>query len=178
MRLHQQTFLLGAAVFAAIIARLFWHVPNMVPTLAVALVLFRQLSFSKAMLSLVFLQVFSDVLLSPQTGFAAFGTWSWFTYSGYIGLMAFALLSGQRWRASQTLLFAAPMSVAYWAWTNFGTWLLSGMYQHTLAGLVQCYALALPFLRNSVVADCTWVAALLLLQHVFAKRGQMVAAAA
>lgn len=44
----------------------------------------------------------------------------------------------------------------FWIWTNFGVWLVSGMYPHSLTGLVTCYFLALPFLKNSIIAAIVW----------------------
>ena len=35
--------------------------------------------------------------------------------------------------------------------TNFACWV--GFYPHTLAGLAECYTLAIPFFRNSLVGD-------------------------
>lgn len=44
-------------------------------------------------------------------------------------------------------------SLVFFAITNFTVWLSSDMYAHTWSGLVECYTLALPFLRNGAVAD-------------------------
>ena len=40
--------------------------------------------------------------------------------------------------------------------TNFAVWLSSGMYAHTLSGLTQCYTMALPFLRNTLLSDLVY----------------------
>ena len=37
--------------------------------------------------------------------------------------------------------------------SNFATWLFQNMYPKTLAGLVQCYTLAIPFFRGTFAAD-------------------------
>jgi hypothetical protein len=43
--------------------------------------------------------------------------------------------------------------VLFFAVTNFGVWLVSGMYGHTLQGLAACYVAAIPFLQNTIAGD-------------------------
>jgi hypothetical protein len=45
-------------------------------------------------------------------------------------------------------------SAQFYLITNFGTWIGSNMYPHTLTGLIECYVVALPFFRNSTLAYC------------------------
>lgn len=44
-------------------------------------------------------------------------------------------------------------SLLFFAITNFGSWLWFGGYDHTPAGLMQCYAAALPFFRYTLTGD-------------------------
>ncbi len=41
-------------------------------------------------------------------------------------------------------------SIVFFVFTNFGVWLVSGMYAHNSIGLIQCFTNALPFFRNSL----------------------------
>ncbi len=36
--------------------------------------------------------------------------------------------------------------------TNFGVWLVGGLYDHNIKDLILCYTLALPFLINSIIS--------------------------
>ena len=47
-------------------------------------------------------------------------------------------------------------SFGFWIWTNFGVWLTSHLYPKSFAGLIACYTLALPFLRNALLGDLIW----------------------
>ena len=132
-----------------------------VPILAIIMVCLRGMSLKVAVPSILSLLFMSDILLSPATGFAAFGYWSIFTYSGYLALTLFVLCNGKNWQSSKQLLMTVPCGFAYWLWTNFGTWVVSGMYQHNIAGLSNCFIQGLPFLRNAVLGDLLWVASLL-----------------
>jgi uncharacterized protein DUF6580 len=56
-------------------------------------------------------------------------------------------------------------SVFFFVVTNFAVWLAGGMYTHTWSGFIQCYAMALPFFRNTALSDSFYTA---LLFSVFA----------
>lgn len=44
--------------------------------------------------------------------------------------------------------------------TNFGVWATGSLYPRTLSGLATCYAMALPFLRNTLLGDLFYVGVL------------------
>ena len=48
---------------------------------------------------------------------------------------------------------ALGASILFFALTNFGVWLLSGMYPMTASGLAACYVAAIPFFQNTVAGD-------------------------
>ena len=51
-------------------------------------------------------------------------------------------------------------SVLFFVATNFAVWAWSSMYAHSWSGLMQCYAMALPFFRNTLLSDAFYTAAL------------------
>jgi len=55
---------------------------------------------------------------------------------------------------------AVSASVIFFALTNFGVWLLSGMYSHDVTGLLACYTAAIPFLQNSLAGALFYSAVL------------------
>ncbi|MDP2918578.1 MAG: hypothetical protein Q8N68_03700 [bacterium] len=87
-----------------------------------------------------------------------------FTWSAWamIGLMARLLYRKQK----NTYKFVFQItglgilaSVFFYFWTNFGVWLLWNMYPHNFSGLIQCYAMGLPFLRNNLISDLIFIPA-------------------
>jgi uncharacterized protein DUF6580 len=58
--------------------------------------------------------------------------------------------------AGATLLGAAQFFLV----TNFGVWALDGLYPHTLAGLLACYAAGIPFFWNTLAGDAFYAAVL------------------
>ena len=72
------------------------------------------------------------------------GAWSYFTYSAVL------IINITQLKKYPTLnLFSA--STIYWIWTNFGTWVQTSMYSHNFYGLLQCYWMGLPFLKNMLL---------------------------
>lgn len=157
--------LLVVWLLLAVVGRIVPHLPNMTPLMSLCLlssgVFGRRLAFFFMLVTLAV----SDVFLATIFHYAAFGSWSWFTYTGFVGivLLGFALPGfalSPEWNITKLVGFTMSASVLFWWWTNLGVWLSSGLYSHTLAGLLACYALALPFLSNAVLGDLGWVALL------------------
>ncbi len=102
--------------------------------------------------------VMSDIALAVIFGYSVFGMWSIFTYSGFL-IMAL----GSTWYLNQqctvvrVVLYAMGSILGYWLWTNFGTWLTSDLYAHSLAGAEACLIAGLPFLQNSLLAALVFV---------------------
>lgn len=44
-------------------------------------------------------------------------------------------------------------AVSFFVVSNFAVWLFGTMYDKTFAGLVQCYVMAVPFFRGTLVSD-------------------------
>ncbi len=44
-------------------------------------------------------------------------------------------------------------SVLFFLTTNFGSWLWFNMYEHSVSGLIRCYAMAIPFFRYTLCGD-------------------------
>jgi len=150
-------------VVLGVLARLIPHPPNFSPMNSISLFsgvnLSRRLSLALTLGALLI----SDLLLSALKGYPAFGSWSFFTYSGFAAI----ILLGSYWKPQGLFSTAGAVlgsSLFFWIWTNFGIWATQsyGMYPLTFSGLVACYTAALPFLANSLMGDALWASALFL----------------
>lgn len=81
-----------------------------------------------------------------------------FTWSAWavIGILGMVLCK----RKSPTIRFSLELtgmgivaSLFFYLWTNFGVWLIDGIYAHTFAGLLQSYIMGLPFLKNDIYGN-------------------------
>jgi hypothetical protein len=147
-------FALVSAILAAAALRLVPHPPNFSPIDAMAL-------FSGAYLGrrwLAFAAPLGALLLSD----ALLGFYRGMEFQ-YVSVALIVLLG---WTALSTLSVlrlgsaAVAGSVLFFAITNFGTWLTSGMYPHTLSGLGACYVAAIPFYQNTLAGDLVYAALL------------------
>jgi|TARA_B110000037_G_scaffold19231_1_gene20243 hypothetical protein len=135
----KQLFII-AFMLIAVLCRLLPHLPNFSPITAIAL--FGGLYFSnKTMAYLVplFIMALSDLFL----GFHSISV---------VVYAAFLVVSFIGTQTKKPSVFTILLSsISFFIITNFGVWLIG--YPKTWTGLVECYTLALPFFRNSLLGD-------------------------
>jgi len=100
-------------------------------------------------------RLLTDVVLQVRTGHGFYGSIA-FDYAAY----AAVFLLGRRLQPSQmtTTLVSALLSAAvFFLISNLGVWCMPHngqyLYPRTLAGLVDCYTLGLPFARGTITGD-------------------------
>ena len=83
-------------------------------------------------------------------------TWAWY---GAICLLGHQMLAG---KPSMLRVGGAVLasSTSFFILSNFMVWVGSGMYPHSLAGLVACYVAAIPFYANDVMSTAITAGAL------------------
>ena len=74
---------------------------------------------------------------------------------------AFSVFIGTRIKNSKHLgdIFSASIlsSLVFIIVTNFAVWAFEGMYAKNLMGLAECFTLAIPFFRNTILGDLFYV---------------------
>jgi Family of unknown function (DUF6580) len=143
---------LSIIVFSIALFRLLPHPPNVSPVAAMALfggVYFadRRLAFLLPFAALLL----SDLLIGLHDSMP-------FVYAGF----ALTVLIGFyiRSKLSATRIVAATVfsSALFFALTNFGVWLTSGIYPATASGLMQAWVAGVPFLQNSLLGNLAFTA--------------------
>jgi hypothetical protein len=101
-----------------------------------------------------------------------------FTWSAWAVIGAGSLLM-KRFKNRPKLLVAIGFggaltsSIFFFAYTNFGVWLIGGLYPHTLNGLTQSYIMGLPFYRTMIIGNAILIPAGLITSlalHTYAKQ--------
>lgn len=152
--------LVAAAIIIAILSRLIPHPPNVNAMNSVVLLLGARLSAKMAIAATLLAMIIADLLIANLFGYPVVGHWTWFTLTGYLAVSQLGKwLSLQR--KYQWLNISMIGSLLFWLWTNFGTWLTSGMYPHSMLGLSACYTMALPFLCLAVLGDLLWMSVII-----------------
>lgn len=104
----------------------------------------------------------SDIALSFIAGYELF------TYMRLVLYGSFALITviGLRMRhgvsGRKVLMASLGASVLFFATTNFAVWAMGGgiPFPLNVAGLAECYAVAIPFFRNTLLGDLVFVTVL------------------
>lgn len=76
-----------------------------------------------------------------------------FVYLGFLCTLGIGFWLKSRKTPLSILGAALSSSLIFFLVTNFGVFLLGELYPFNLQGFVQCYILAIPFLKNSIVGD-------------------------
>jgi len=127
-------------VVVAIVFRLVPHIPNVTPITAAALFSGVYFTNKKYALIIPLLAMFLSDMFLGFSGITLF-VYAAFALVSYIGLTSKKI-------SIKTILLS---SIGFFVITNFGVWLMH--YPKSLAGLVECYTLAIPFFRNSLIGD-------------------------
>jgi hypothetical protein len=72
----------------------------------------------------------------------------WYAFALFIGYLLVRKVTAIR-VISASLISA----ISFFVVSNFAVWLFGTMYDKTFAGLVQCYVMAVPFFRGTMVSD-------------------------
>lgn len=132
--------------------RLLPHPPNFAPIAAIAL--FGGLYFSRkiALILPIAAMVISDISIGDyEPKLMAF------VYGSFLlcVVLGFWLKKHKKW---YTVGGSAILcSVLFFLITNFAVWAFTPWYAKTISGLIQCYLMALPFFRNTLLGDLFYV---------------------
>jgi len=137
-------------IILGILLRLAPHAPNFTPVAAIALFSGAYLNKKHALFIPLILMVVSDFIIGLHN--VAIFTWGSFLLIALLGLWL------KRHKSILGIISTSLISsFVFYIVSNFGVWLM-GWYPHTLKGLVTCYVMALPFLRNFTFATLFYVA--------------------
>lgn len=137
--------------FVAILAltRIIPHPPNFTPILASAIIaplLIRDRLFGMAIP--IFAMFLSDIIIG-------FHPYQFVIYSS---LLLIALVSPMHKNYFGLGLMAIGGSVFFFITSNFAVWIIWDYYPKTIDGLINCYTLAIPFFKNTLISTCLFTA--------------------
>lgn len=132
-------------VVLGLLARLVPHPPNFVPINAIGL--FSGSKFNKitAVIVPLLIMLISDVFLG-------FHKTMIFVYFSLVLVTLLGLRIG-KFNNKKLFAYSITSSFIFFMITNFGVWLMFDMYPRTINGLINCYAMAIPFFGNSIMGD-------------------------
>lgn len=144
-----------------VLFRTAWHIaPNVEYVTTASLLAATYLGKRYALLVPFLIMVITDTLIGNTNIFIF--TWSAYLTIAILGYYDIRILGAKFGKlkrvlwATKTGLFA---SLFFYLYTNFGVWALDswGTYPRTLAGLIECYIMGLPFLRLNLLGNLFFV---------------------
>lgn len=149
----------AAIIVLAALLRLAPHLPNVAPIGAMALFGGMYLEKKYAFIVPLAALFLSDMFLGFHTTMPfVYGS---FLLSGLIGLWI------RQHRTIKRVIFGTLLSsVLFFVITNFGVWLVSGMYEKSSRGLLEAFVLALPFFRNTIFGDLLYTTAFIIMYEI------------
>lgn len=167
-KIHVRFYMLAVMIIIAGLSRLVIHIDNFTPVGAMAL--FGGAYFSnrwKAYLMPLFSLFLSDLILQGiiyegQYGFPLYEGWYW-----VYGTFALIVLTGnmviKKVSVVNVLLASLIAALAHWLITDFWVWhseLNLALYPKTMDGLILCYTMAVPYLKNFFLSTVVYSAIL------------------
>lgn len=161
---RREFVLLLLIIFLAALSRIVLHIPNFSPLTAIAL--FAAAHFTDKRFAIL-IPIVATWLSDLSLNFGVYAnyphTFIWFYPGFYWQYGAYILIAlAGIWifnRGVNPLKMvggALAGSTIFYGVSNFGVWIGSGMYPHTLAGLVQCFVKAIPFYRGTLAGDMVY----------------------
>lgn len=135
-------------VLIGVSLRLLPHPPNFVPIAAIALFGGVYLSRKVALILPIAVMMISDIFIGSYDIKLMI-----FVYVSFLicVLLGFWLKKRKKW---QTVLGGSILSgIIFFILTNFAVWIFTPWYAKSIYGAIQCYTMALPFFRNTLLGN-------------------------
>ncbi|MFO0843495.1 MAG: DUF6580 family putative transport protein [Gemmataceae bacterium] len=146
---------------------------NLVPIGALALFVGSRLRAWYAYLVPLVAMLVADLAIIPAMaaiGYQSMDASTPFTYVGFVAYVLVGRLIGQNDLSPVNIAGAALWgSVVFFLVSNFGSWVASEVYSRSPAGLWECYALGVPFYRNTMLSDVVFTAGFFGLHAILAR---------
>ena len=148
-------------------SRVIPHPSNFTPILAVGV--FSGFYFRNFLLAVLI------IILSMFLGdlYLGFHDTMFFTYISLVIAVALGLFI-KRLKFTEILFSGLASSVCFFAITNFGAWLTLAMYEKNFAGLLQSYAMAIPFFHNTLISTFLYLIVLKLIFDLAIKKASKI----
>lgn len=150
-------------IIAGVVLRLLPHPWDFTPTRALALFAGAYLSTRLGTVVVLLVLFLSDIALGLHATMP-------FTWASFLIVMALGRPLGSGFSAPKLLARTLAGSVVFFVVTNLGVFLLQSLYPKSLAGLIDCYVMAIPFFRNSLVGDVVYAFGLFGAYHLVMSR--------
>ena len=168
--MSRKNLLATGLIVIAVVSRIIPHLPNFTPIESIALFSGAYLASKRLSFILPLLGIYLADLVLNNTIYRSFypesdsfiwisGYMVW-TFLAMIGIVFFGRLLKNKIKPLNILGFSILGSLLFFILSNFGVWLGSVVYPKSITGLMECYTMAIPFFRNSLLSNLMFTAVL------------------
>ncbi len=151
-----------ALIVLGILTRFLPHAPNFNPVIAIALFGGYYLNKKYAVLVPLLLMIMTDLFLGLHNVIL-------FTWGSVILITILGIVQKKRKSVLTVGVSSLASAILFFLITNFGVW-LSGWYPHTLQGLLNCYTMAIPFFRATLLSTIIYATVMFGAYELIARR--------
>ncbi len=138
-------------ILLMVFSRLIPHPPNFTPIIATGILcgyFFKDLKLSLIILLLSML--ISDLLIGFYSNML-------FVYSSLFLITLFAFKMNNKINIKNLFLFGFAGSFLFYLISNFGVWIFGSLYPKNIGGLIECYFMAIPFFKNTLISTTVFI---------------------
>ena len=140
-------------VIIGVLFRLIPHPVNFAPILAIALFGGTYLNRKTALWVPMSALIISDLFLGTYSPILML-----FVYASTLASCLLGLWLRNHKNVLNIVGISLVSAVIFYLFSNFGVWIMPSGYPHNWAGLIECYLMAIPFLKNSVASNLIYTA--------------------
>jgi hypothetical protein len=144
--IHNKNLQLSLLFAVGVVLRLVPHAPNFTAVGAIALFAGAVLGKRAALLLPLAIMVASDLVIGFYPGIT-------YTWVAFMLVACFGMAFRRAAYLNRVLLGGLGGGVIFFIVSNFGSWQAGGLYAPTMAGLAQCYLMALPFFGATLASS-------------------------
>ena len=145
-------------------SRLIPHPPNFTPIIAVAIMsgyLFKNINMS-------FVVLLASMLVADA--FMGFYENMTFVYLSLFLITYIFFKLTNKINLKNLFVFGFLGSLIFYIISNFGFWFFGDLYEKNLNGLINCYILAIPFFKNTLISTIIFSYSAFIANHFYIKR--------
>ena len=128
------------------VSRFIPHPPNFTPIISMAILSgFALKNFKHSILLILSTMFITDIFLGFHKNML-------FVYSSLYLITAISFKFSHKLNFKNLILYCLLSSICFFIFTNFGVWFFGNLYEKNFSGLIECYIMAIPFFKNTIIS--------------------------
>ena len=140
------------------------HPPNFTPIISMAILsAYFMKNLKHSVLLIISAMLITDIFLDFYKNII-------FVYLSLIIITSFSFKLSSKINTKNLFLYCILSSLVFFILTNFGVWTLGNLYEKSFQGLIECYFMAIPFFKNTLISTIIFSYAAFALDYLYKKQ--------